>query len=286
VKNEAPYLPEWIEYHLLVGVQKFWIVNNNSTDNTTEVLLPYVALGIVNLTLRPGLNQQIPAYNCIIPALRHICYWIALIDADEFLVPVKSHSVLDVLRKLEGAPGVTLNWVMFGSNGKEKKEPGLVIERFRSHVSWDQKINLYLKSIVNPRLVQEAICHEHVYLYKLQSRNARGLWKNPTLPEKPLVYDEMRLHHYSTKSYEEFYQKRVRGVAIDNTPEGTVHLISTVREQLSCYQDVVNDSMMEWAVPLVKANIVTRSNEDYRSTKQFSIESGSCGHTVRMLSDR
>ncbi len=33
VKNEGRYLREWIEFHRLVGCTKFYIYDNNSTDN-------------------------------------------------------------------------------------------------------------------------------------------------------------------------------------------------------------------------------------------------------------
>ncbi|GMO23401.1 MAG: hypothetical protein Ta2B_02600 [Termitinemataceae bacterium] len=33
VKNEASYIKEWIEYHRLVGVDRFYIYDDNSTDN-------------------------------------------------------------------------------------------------------------------------------------------------------------------------------------------------------------------------------------------------------------
>ena len=42
MKNEGPYLREWIEYHKLVGVEKFYLYNNGSTDDTVEILSPYV----------------------------------------------------------------------------------------------------------------------------------------------------------------------------------------------------------------------------------------------------
>jgi hypothetical protein len=32
-KDEAPYLQEWIEFHRLLGVEKFYLYNNNSRDN-------------------------------------------------------------------------------------------------------------------------------------------------------------------------------------------------------------------------------------------------------------
>ena len=47
LQNEAPYIKEWIEYHRLVGVERFYIYDNESTDNVKEILKPYIDLGIV-----------------------------------------------------------------------------------------------------------------------------------------------------------------------------------------------------------------------------------------------
>jgi Glycosyl transferase family 2 len=38
VKNEAPYLLEWIAYHRVIGVDRFLIYNNDSTDETSSIL--------------------------------------------------------------------------------------------------------------------------------------------------------------------------------------------------------------------------------------------------------
>ena len=48
-KNEAPFLKEWIDYHTIVGVDHFYLYNNNSDDNYKEVLEPYIRQGIVTL---------------------------------------------------------------------------------------------------------------------------------------------------------------------------------------------------------------------------------------------
>jgi hypothetical protein len=39
-KNEGAYFKEWLEYHRLVGVEKFYIYDNESDDDTKEVLAP------------------------------------------------------------------------------------------------------------------------------------------------------------------------------------------------------------------------------------------------------
>lgn len=38
IKNEARYLAEWIVYHQLVGVDHFYIYDNNSEDDLAGVL--------------------------------------------------------------------------------------------------------------------------------------------------------------------------------------------------------------------------------------------------------
>ncbi|KAJ3166375.1 hypothetical protein HK101_011926, partial [Irineochytrium annulatum] len=63
VKNMAPYLPEWIEHHLLLGIEHFVIFNNLGTDMSEEVLRPYIDEGIVEWILYPPLNDSIIVSN-------------------------------------------------------------------------------------------------------------------------------------------------------------------------------------------------------------------------------
>lgn len=54
MKNEAPYVKEWLDYHILVGVKKFYIYDNDSDDNLHDILRPYIEQGIVEYTFFPG----------------------------------------------------------------------------------------------------------------------------------------------------------------------------------------------------------------------------------------
>jgi hypothetical protein len=49
-KDEAPYLPEWTEFHRRVGVEHFFLYDNLSTDGSREVLEPWVHAGLVTLS--------------------------------------------------------------------------------------------------------------------------------------------------------------------------------------------------------------------------------------------
>jgi hypothetical protein len=134
-KNEAPFLKEWIEYHLLVGVDHFYLYDTGSIDDYMRVLHPYIQLGIV--TLIPWINWseenegedgylwslgvQIPAYE---NAARFLAInqtkWLTFIDVHEFLVSPTEDKISKVLGYYDEYPGVTLKCDFF--NAAKNKE--------------------------------------------------------------------------------------------------------------------------------------------------------------------
>ena len=124
VKNEAPYMKEWIDYHRLVGVEKFYVYDNESTDSLLSVLAPYIYKGIVEYNFIEGKARQMDAYNDCLKSHRDDTEWLAIIDADEFIVPVGKFSLPKVLEEYKEYPGVGVNWVMFDYNKHIKKIPG------------------------------------------------------------------------------------------------------------------------------------------------------------------
>ena len=61
-KNEGKYLREWIEFHKIVGVEHFYLYNNNSEDNFREILEPYIEDGLVTLVEWKKNQAQMEAY--------------------------------------------------------------------------------------------------------------------------------------------------------------------------------------------------------------------------------
>ena len=86
-KDEGKYLKEWLDYHLLAGVEHFYLYNNDSTDDYKEVLAPYVEKNLVTLTEWPGNSMMYPAYDDTIKKHRFECRYMAFIDIDEFIYP-------------------------------------------------------------------------------------------------------------------------------------------------------------------------------------------------------
>lgn len=129
IKNEGQYIEEWVRYHIVAGVQKFYLYNNDSSDNTEEVLKKYIDAGYVNLIPFPGVAMQLLAYNDAIYRFKHKTRYMAIIDADEFLYSCNTSmsvrdEVADIFSSFPQAGGIAVNWRMFGSSGLLKKPIG------------------------------------------------------------------------------------------------------------------------------------------------------------------
>ena len=88
MKSEAPYLKEWLDYHLLAGVDHFYIYDNDSPDNQAEIVAPYVEAGLVDYFRAPGKAMQMRVYNDAVKRFKFQCRYIAFIDGDEFIYPI------------------------------------------------------------------------------------------------------------------------------------------------------------------------------------------------------
>ncbi|GHV04453.1 hypothetical protein FACS189485_09880 [Spirochaetia bacterium] len=254
VKNEAPYIAEWIEYHLLQGCEKFYIYDNESTDNLQEALAPYIRDGIVEYTFFPGKKQHEIIYNVALKQCRMNTYWLLPLDIDEFIAPITSPTLAAFLHDFEGYPGVEINWLNYGSGGQEKKTPGLVIERFKDHAGQDCVKNLGVKSVINPRAALFILTHVAEYFDRVCSVNPRKEEIHlDMLDRAEPVLDTIRINHYFSKSFEEFLEKKKRGVASKGNAEyPTQHFYDHETN------DIKNDPIMDAYIPLVKENLRRR----------------------------
>lgn len=113
-RNEAPYLKEWIDFHLEVGFEHFYLFDNLSTDHFLEVLQPYIDKQIVELFSWPiehyrmsdWTEIQTLAYERVIHFVFGKVKWLAILDIDEFLFPVYGNNLTDFLVKYEGVAGL------------------------------------------------------------------------------------------------------------------------------------------------------------------------------------
>jgi hypothetical protein len=246
MKNEAPYIAEWIEYHRMLGVEKFYLYDNESTDNTLDILKGYIQDGIVEYTYFPGkgVSNQIRSYADAVRRFRNNTKWLAVIDIDEFIVPVSKTKIIDVVNELREELwrkkrkkifGLAVHWVQYGYGGHYKKPKGLVIENFRKNAG----PVTHMKSIFNPRaafFTAPLSVHTPIYLDLGFGYNESGK-EHPW--EAPISADIIRINHYITKSYEEYSKKVERNKT--GFPETKNILPEYDGDYLSGYEDTIMD---------------------------------------------
>jgi hypothetical protein len=213
--DEAPYLREWIEFHRLVGVERFYMYDNESTDDHLEALAPYIDDGTVvlhNWPLRPG---QMKAYDHCIATHGDETRWIAFIDLDEFLFSPTYAPLPGILADYERHPAVAVNWAMFGTSGHRTKPPGLVIENYHLRKDYDapRRDGLprqeHVKCIVDPTRTDRSI-GPHSFAYRdgfAVTEHHRLLDTPPYGLVSPVTWDRLRVNHYARKSEEEYLRK-------------------------------------------------------------------------------
>ena len=222
-RDHASYLREWLEFHLLVGAERFFLYDNGSVDDHLEVLTPYLEAGVVELHEWPVYPGLIGAFEHCVEHHRTDSRWIAFIDLDEFLFSPAGSPVSEVLRDYEDFPGVGVNRVPFGPSGHATRPPGLVTE---SYVRRAKDMQTAIKSIVDPTAVERcAGAHHFVYRDGRCAVDERKRVLDPSRRVPPEIaragksarpnagftesfsVERLRINHYATKSVEEWEEK-------------------------------------------------------------------------------
>ena len=211
-RDEGPYLREWVEFHRLVGVEKFFLYDNRSTDDHHEQLAPYVASGEVEARAWPDDPGQITAYAHCLETRRDEARWIAFIDIDEFLFSPTLAPVPEILVDYERHPGVVVNWATFGSPDYKEPPEGLVTENYVWRAPDDHPRNKNVKSIVDPARTLHSIgVNPHCFAYKdgfAVNELGHPLERVPFGVTDTVSFARLRINHYYIKSEAQWEAKR------------------------------------------------------------------------------
>lgn len=224
LKNEMPYLLEWIAFHRCLGVEHFFLFDNGSSDGSFEFLRSLESIGLVTVIRWPNLTKypdfegnavgpQVPAYNFALKLLRseNLAKWVAFIDLDEFIVPTNGNFA-DVLAKYRNHAGLAMNWRVFGSSGLKTKTKELVIEKFKTCSTREFVANKHVKCCVQVDKITKAnthICYPREG--DIVRTNSQKVNYNKDGVEDIFCDDEVVINHYFVKSYEEWTVKRMKG---------------------------------------------------------------------------
>lgn len=154
MKNTSAQVKEWLEYHLLAGVDHFYIYDNDSLDELEKTLKPYIDAGIVTYIFYSGGNKKVAAYNDAVKNFKFECRYMAFLDVEEFLNPRQNQSVVEIADEIFGENsnigGIELNSFSYNSNTPAENVEGSLLDNFKRR---GRKAFEISNTIINPRKV-------------------------------------------------------------------------------------------------------------------------------------
>ncbi|MCX6079914.1 MAG: glycosyltransferase family 92 protein [Chloroflexi bacterium] len=233
-KDENDYLPEWLDYHILMGVERFYIYDNESKVSLRVSLCDYIERGWVVVVDIPGNAMQLSAYDHCLQTFGDQTFWLGFIDTDEFLVPKTTLDLKEVLKAYEAHGGLAVSSLFFGSNGFKARPAIGQIAAYtrRTHATF--KENQLVKSIVQPRLVLMPNT-PHDCVYKETSWCVNEGFLRVDAQRFPNHAEKIQLNHYYCRSEREIDLKMLRGRGDSGSawPRGRFEVINS----MSTYSD-------------------------------------------------
>ncbi|MEM7489225.1 MAG: glycosyltransferase family 2 protein [Pseudomonadota bacterium] len=140
MKDEGPFILEWLAWHQSIGIDDYVVFTNDCTDGTDLILDRLEELGhlqhLPNPAIATGNTHFQPvalSYTPHLPAWRKADYYIS-IDVDEFInVRVGRGAISDLLDAAGPFDALSMSELNHGANGRVAFEPGLMTEQFPRH---------------------------------------------------------------------------------------------------------------------------------------------------------
>ncbi|MFD1343483.1 glycosyltransferase family 2 protein [Litorisediminicola beolgyonensis] len=235
MKNEAPYILEWVAYHRAIGFDDFLIYTNDCEDGTDEILGRLQAMGVLqhrrNNDWKGNSPQQFALNRALKEPVIQNADWIAHIDVDEFInVRCGNGTIFDFLDRVPDATNIAMTWRLFGHSGVTTLEDRFVTEQFdlcapkycpKPHTVWGYKtmfrnIGAYAKiSCHRPNKLasgaEERVRWVNGSGADMTAEAIKNGWRSS---KKSIGYDLLQLNHYALRSAESFLVKRQRGRAL------------------------------------------------------------------------
>ncbi len=233
MKNEGPFILEWIAYHRAIGVADFLIYTNDCTDGTDTMLQLLQDKGLIQHRDNPfrqmGLRPQHAALQAAEaePLVRH-ADWVICMDVDEYInIHAGEGRLADLYRAVGGANMIALTWRLFGNSDIHEYRDRPVIAQFtrcapqfarKPHQAWGfktlfrqlgifKKLGVHRPKGLRPQL-WDRIAWVNGSGQPLPRQMYRNAWRSTT---ETYGYDLVTLNHYAVRSAESFLVKRDRG---------------------------------------------------------------------------
>jgi hypothetical protein len=232
MRDEGPYLLEWVAYHRLIGFTDIVVCSNDCVDGSPALLDALQGRGLLrHIPCNPGPDNkpQLFAYRQAEAVLSKT--WpdvLMVLDGDEFLnVHVGHGTVAELLAAVPQATAMMINWRIFGSAGHESWSADPVLRRYRRAAARDHGVNRSFKTLFRhpenyhcPLLPHGPGYARPEALPRLRVVDGAGL----PLPERYARSEEFlqtepgavtwqlaQVNHYNTRSWQDYLVKHRRG---------------------------------------------------------------------------
>ena len=233
MKNEGPFLLEWIAHLRAIGVSDIIVFTNDCTDGTDTLLDTLAARGIVEHHPNPyralNMRPQHAGFRAAeaLPTVQN-ADWVLTLDVDEFLnIHVGDGHLKDLFAHMGDANMISCTWRLFGNGGKRSFVDQPVTAQFtqcalkeagRPHQAWGFKTlyqnNGYFKKlgVHRPKGLRGQMVDQLRWVNgsgaPLPQTEYRTGWRSNG---RTIGYDLVTLNHYAVRSVESFLVKRDRG---------------------------------------------------------------------------
>ncbi|MGL4319583.1 MAG: glycosyltransferase family 2 protein [Paracoccaceae bacterium] len=232
MKNEGPFVLEWVAHHRVLGFDAIYVAHNNCTDGTNRLLRLLSDQGYIGHLRNEVGPDEIPQHAGYdkLRATYDIdtADWLMMLDADEFLnVHVGAHKVQDLTAM--AAPEIdviALSGMVFTGAPLTDWQPGRVCRQFTQRVDLRHKGNQAIKSLTRNPVRWKGIHNHHMIGWKgpgpVQVMRGDGtrftlasdvpIWKQlRNFPSHFISHDLAHYNHYAVKTRDSFMLRRARG---------------------------------------------------------------------------
>ena len=229
MKNEGPFMLEWVAYNRSIGFTDFLIYTNDCDDGTDEIAKRLEAMGLAQHMQNPfkkgGSPQRAALRNARGQEVVQNADWLICADCDEFLnVRIGKGRLDDLFAAVGEADAISVCWKLFGNSGQIAYQDKPVIEQFDRGCGEHEYPNY--RALGMKTLVRNNARFERLRIHRPAFHLDQGdvAWVDGGGKPMPDLYlsqgwkayngfshDYVRLHHYAVRSVDSFLVKRDRG---------------------------------------------------------------------------
>ena len=233
MKNEGPFILEWLAYHRAIGVDDFLVYTNDCTDGTDTMLQMLQEKGIVQHRENPFRNTDLKPQHAALQAAEEEpviqnADWLVCMDVDEFInIKCGEGRLADLFEAAGGANMISMTWRLFGNNDVRDFTGDLILREFtrcafevtrKPHQAWGFKTlfrntGIFKKlGVHRPKGLKPQLWEDIRWVNGSGQEMPREMYRNGWRSSMSTYgYDLVQLNHYAVRSAESFLVKRDRG---------------------------------------------------------------------------